>query len=156
MNELGTIGEEAVACREAFKGVEVGSPVWLCHHETFIELLEEPVENRINYILMSKPPGEQARRLREFRPVLGSLPDELNKARAELDKARAECDKADAEWDKAYAEWDRAYAELDKARAEWDKARVEWVKAYAEYMPELTFLHFSECPDTAWNGRSIF
>ena len=69
MKELGTIEEEAAECRKAFEGVEVGAPVWCCHHERLSEVLDEPAENRITYILTSKDRSEQAIRLREFRPV---------------------------------------------------------------------------------------
>ena len=126
--KLKSIEKEAADCLKAFKNFKVGGMVVHCHHEELVEKLSEPANNRINYILMSKPPGEQARRLREFRPVLGSLPDELNKARAE--------------WGKAYAELAKAYAELGKARAELGKA----------YGPHYVRL----CPDSPWDGKTIF
>ena len=70
VKKLGTIEEEAVECRKAFEGVEVGAPVWCCHHEKLTETLEEPAENRIRYILEEKSTKERAIRLREFRPVM--------------------------------------------------------------------------------------
>ena len=128
MKELGTIEQEAADCRAAFANSKVGDAVWLCHHEILCEPLSELPENRIAYILSEKSSNEQARRLREFRPVRGKLP---------------------AEWNKALAEW-------DKALAEWDKARAEWNKALAEFMPQLMALHAKECPDSVWNGQSLF
>src|SRR3990167_10761203 len=68
-NPLKSIEEEAADCRAAFVGAAVGTPVWCCHHERLYEVLEEPAENRIAYILSDKPSFERARRLREFRPV---------------------------------------------------------------------------------------
>ena len=177
MKELGTIEQEAADCRAAFANSKVGDAVWLCHHGMLCEPLSELPENRISYILSSKSRNEQARRLREFRPVRGKLPAEwdkanaelakaraewdkayaeLAKARAEWDKARAEWDKARAEWAKAGAEWDKAGAEWDKAGAEWDKAKAEWDKAGAEFMPQLMAFHAEECPDSVWNGQSLF
>jgi len=123
---LGTIEEELAACRKRFEGVEVGAFVWCCHHEIELEVLTEPPEKRIDYIMHENSSIERARRLYEFRPVLGKLP-------AELGKARVEWGKAYAEWDKAYDEWDNAYAELGKARVEWGKAYAEWGKACAEW-----------------------
>jgi hypothetical protein len=114
MKELGTIEQEAEDCRAAFANSKVGDAVWLCHHEVLCEPLSELPENRISYILSSKSRNEQARRLREFRPVRGKLP-----------------------------------AELDKAGAEWDKAS-------AECMPQLMALHAEECPDSVWDGQSLF
>src|SRR5271169_6801799 len=129
MKELGTIKQEEADCRAAFVDSKVGDAVWLAHHELLYELLTEPAENRIAYILSSKSRGEQARRLREFRPVRGKLPAEWYNSR-EWYKAYAEWDKADVELDKARAELDKAREldnarELDKARAELDKARAE-------------------------------
>ena len=107
MKELGTIEQEAADCRAAFANSKVGDAVWLCHHGMLCEPLSELPENRIAYILSEKSSNEQARRLREFRPVRGKLP-------AELAKARAEC------------------------------------------MPQLMALHAEECPDSVWNGQSLF
>ena len=64
-----SIAEEAIACREAFRGVSDTAVVWLCHHEKLFEQLTEPAENRIAHILSDKPEHEQALRLRLFRPV---------------------------------------------------------------------------------------
>jgi len=95
---LGTIEEELAACRKRFEGVEVGAFVWCCHHEIELEVLTEPPEKRIDYIMHENSSIERARRLYEFRPVLGKLP-------AELGKARVEWNNASAEWDKAYAKY---------------------------------------------------
>jgi hypothetical protein len=146
---LRTIEQEATACRERFAGVPVGAPVWCCHHDQLAELLIEPVEARIDYILASKAPGEQARRLYEFRPVKEELPAEWHKAYAEWAKADAEWAKADGDRDTALAEWAKAYAELDKADG-------ELAKAYAECKPALEALHHNEVPGSAWDGKSIF
>src|SRR3990167_9045873 len=116
-----------------------------------LEVLMEPVEDRIAYIKVEKPEHERAVRLHAMRPVKGQLPepvlaalswfgkacDERDKARAEWDKASAELDKALAEralaeGEKARDERDKARDERDKARAEWDKASAEWEKARDE------------------------
>jgi len=157
MLELKSIEEEAADCRDALANTQVGDLVWLCHHEVLMERLYEPAENRINYILSSKSTGEQALRLRCFRPVdverlqadaerrkadaeCRKAYAEYRKANAECRKANAECQKANAEWQKAdaerlqaYAEWQKAYAELQKADAERQKAYAEWHKADAEW-----------------------
>jgi len=145
---LKSIAEEEADCRAAFVGIAVGAFVLHCHHNSLLEVLTEPEENRINYILCDKPEAEQALRLRLFRPVSPEhTGPELDKARAELDKAYAELDKARAELDKARAKLDKARAKLDKARAEWAKARAEWAKAGH---------HAAICPGCPWDGTTIF
>ena len=108
---------------------------WHVHHETLIEPLTEPIENRIAYIKQAKPASEVELRLRLLKPVQGELPAALDKARAALDKA---------------------WAALDKARAAHVKARAALDKARAACMPEIEALHAIECPDCPWDGTSIF
>ena len=67
--KLGTIEQEAALCRKAFAKSKIGDPVWCCHHQQLHERLTEPAKNRISFILSSKDVSEQARRLREFRPI---------------------------------------------------------------------------------------
>ena len=191
--KLQSIAKEAAACREACMEAKVGDPMWLLHHELLLEWLTEPVENRIAYILSEKPKREQARRLRELRPVKGPLPKTADAARAEYDAARAKSDaaqakadaawakadaagaKSDAAWAKADAAWAKADAwaksdaagakyaaagaKADAARAKYAAARAKAAAAWAEYdaaRAEITALHLAECPDTTWNGGSIF
>ena len=134
-----------------------------------LEVLMEPVENRIAYIKVEKPEHERAVRLHAMRPVKGQLPepvwaalswfgkarDERDKARAELDKACAEYDKASAEWDKALAEWDKARAEYNKACAEWDKACAKWDKACAAHYSAIMALCAAECADVRWDENGL-
>jgi hypothetical protein len=48
-----------------------GSPIqgWCIHHEEEYENLTEPIGNRIDYILSSKPKPDQACRLMNLRPM---------------------------------------------------------------------------------------
>ena len=126
---LGTIDEEAAACRKAFEGVEVGAPVVHCHHEReWVELLLEPAEHRIRCILVVKPRSEHALRLRLFRPMCipaGEIP--------EWDEALAQCQCARAEYARAWAEYNRTRAEYNRTRAEYNRTRAEYARAWAEY-----------------------
>src|SRR5208282_6698648 len=79
--QLGSIADEAAACRKAFARIKTGAWVVHCHHETLFEKLTESAENRIAYILSSKPEHEQALRLRLFRPI----PQTVGKRCAPLD-----------------------------------------------------------------------
>ena len=152
--KLGTIKEEAAACRAAWASHPKAKYGTHIHHEIVAENLTEPIENRIAYILSGKPKHEQALRLRLMRPVAAAALAEYDKAKAaawadynkveaaalaEYDKVRAA---ALAEYDKvaaaAWAEYDKvaapALAEYDKVRAaalaEYDKVRAA---ALAEY-----------------------
>jgi len=182
--KVGTIEEEATLCRAAFAGSKVGDMAWCVHHSMLCEPLTEPAESRIQYILAGKPEEERARRLHEMRPVKGKLPAELDAAYAELDAARAKLDAIRAEWAAAGDKWYAAYAELDAACAKWVAARAKWNAACDKwnaagaeldaacakwnaacdkwnaagdkYKPVLEALHVVECPDSTWNGTSIF
>jgi multidrug resistance efflux pump len=133
---------------------------WHVHHDTLLEPLTEPIQNRIEYIKTEKAKYETEKqielRLRLLRPLIGPLPEKWDKAEAEWDKAEAEWDKAEAELDKARAEWAKAVAELSKARAERDKAEAELDKAEAQHKIEIEALHKKECPNCPWDGSSIF
>jgi hypothetical protein len=147
-----------------------------------LEPLEEPVENRIDYIKQHKSSNEIGLRLELLRPVQGKLPNEVAEAgkayaeagKAEAGKAHAEAWKAHAEAWKAHAEAGKAYAETWKAHAEAGKAYDEAGKAYDEawnaydearkaydeatmrYRPKLEALHQQECLDCPWDGKTIF
>ena len=102
---------------------------WCLHHRQLIESLEEPVENRIAYILSSKSLGEQSCRFLNLRPMSLTSIKVRNAAQAEYGKV---CDPAQAEYDKVC---DPAWAEYGKVR---DAA------------------HSVDVPNHTWNGTSIF
>jgi hypothetical protein len=167
VKELGTIEEEAVECRKAFEGVEVGSPVWCCHHEKLTETLEEPAENRIRYILEEKSTKERAIRLREFRPVMDvelwkTLYADYQAKLAPLDADyQAKRDLLYDDYSAKLAPLDADYqAKLAPLDADYEAKRD---LLYADYSAKrallyayLEVLHLAEYPDTAWNGKSIF
>jgi tetratricopeptide (TPR) repeat protein len=127
------------ACEAANKNVKVGDEVWHLHHQQLHEMVNEPIQNRIDYIMKHKPEHERITRLEWLRPVLFlEVPREkawaaYDKARAAYDKARAAYDKARAAYDKARAAYKKAWAAYDKARAAYDKARAAYNKAWAPY-----------------------
>ena len=112
--KLGSIKDEAEACRVAFKNVPVGALVIHCHHEKLLQFLTEAAENRIAYIIYSKSQHEQALRLHLFRPVnIELLPKKLQ-------EAYAESQKADAEWQKAF---EKIHLEICE-NCPWDGATI--------------------------------
>ena len=170
--KLGSIEEEATACRKAFENVAVGSLVVHCHHESLFEYLEEPAENRISYILSSKSQHEQALRLHLFRPVNSKL---LPKKRQEADAKRQEADakwqeayakrqeayakwrEADAKWQEADAKWQEADAKRQEADAKRQEADAKWREAYAKRQEaDAKRLHIRICKGCPWDGDTIF
>lgn len=100
---------------------------WHVHHDTLTEGVLGSIEERIAYIKEFKPASEQETRLRLLKPVQGTLPREIVKARA-------------------------AYV---KARAAYDKARAAYDKALIDHREEIEALHKEECPSCPWNGSTI-
>jgi len=133
------IRQEADACREACKHCKVGDVMQHIHHEKWLEILTEPIEKRIAFILANKTPPEQAERLRRLRPFNREKAEadwkkaeaDWRKAYADWKKAEADWKKAEADWKKAYADWKKAEADLKKADADWKKACADWKKACA-------------------------
>jgi hypothetical protein len=129
------IPAEASACRAAWKDMPVGTMAWHCHHEALSEVLTEPAENRIAYILSDKPKHEQALRLRLFRPAPTLAP-----AWAEYNRVQVP----------ALAEYNRVNA---PAWAEYNRVNAQ---AWAEYKRVEAAEHANCCPDCPWDGHTIF
>ena len=72
-----------------------GDWVWHVHHDILLQRLNEPIENRVDYIKSTKPKSEIPIRLRLLRPAKG-----LGKT-------------------EAYAKWEEAYAKWEEADAKW-------------------------------------
>ena len=120
--KLLSIDQEEALCRAAFLAHPEAIFAWCRGHLSLIDPLSpQGWVDRIIDILTIKPKREQARRLHEFRPVIGELPEALVRAWAEVDRA-----------------W------------------PAYVRARADAMPLLEALHRVECPDSAWDGVSIF
>jgi hypothetical protein len=144
--KLKSAEKEAADCLKAFKNFKVGGYVVHCHHEVLYEVLNEPAENRVNYILKEKPKKEQALRLRLFRPVTGSAWAEYQKVTG---SAWAEYEKVTGS---AWAEYEKvkgpAWAEYEKVKG----------PAWAEYEKVKGPAHKLICKakDCPWNGKTIF
>ena len=106
------IQQAADACREACKNSKVGDVMQHIHHEQWLEVLTEPIDNRIAFILANKTPCQQAERLRRLRPF------NWKKADADWKKADDDLKKACADWKKAEADLKKAYDDLKKADAD--------------------------------------
>jgi hypothetical protein len=159
---LGTIEQEAADCRKAFEGIEVGAPVWCCHHSKLAEALEEPAENRISYILSAKDVRERALRLKEFRPIKGV--GRYADYKAKLAPLYADYE---AKLAPLYADYKAKLAALyadyeAKLAALYADYKAKLAALYADYEAKLAALyadvmalHMEECPDTTWTERGI-
>ena len=149
---LQSIEQEAADCRKAFANSKIGDPVWLCHHSQLFEVLTEPAEERISYILSYKPETEQALRLREFRPMLHperytDYWDKLKPLHTDYD---AKCNALHTD------HWDKRDALYTDYRDKRDALYADYRTKRAPLDAKMTALHKQEYPDTTWNGTDLF
>ena len=62
------INQALAECRAAFAANPDSKSAWCCHHSILWELLTEPYEKRISYILSDKPESDHLVRFQNFRP----------------------------------------------------------------------------------------
>jgi len=136
-------------CRQAWEAHPDATWAWCLHHGVMLELLIEPYQARIAYILKRKPKHEQVTRLNNFRPVVSKLPIKVIKAGEALGKARKAYNKAL----EAYVEATEAY---NKARKAYDKAWDAYMEAILANTTKLQALHTKDVPHHTWNGTDIF
>ena len=130
---LGTIAEEAAACRAAFAARPRARYAAHVHHEAAVEALTESVEERIAYILARKPADEQALRLHCLRPIT------VRQWRAYRAAERPA-------WE-AYTAAVAAWETYEAAMAAWEIDEAVERAAHDAICP------VAECP---WDGRTIF
>ena len=156
---------------------------WHVHHKVLLEWCYSYNE-RASYISEQKREDQKETRLRLFKPVRGTLPQEVVEAGRVLDKAWHAYDEAGRASDKAWHAYNRAgrasdevwqaynrarraYVEAGQVRVEADraynKAQQVYNKAWRVYdearrnnMPAIEALHKEECHDCPWNGKTIF
>ena len=172
---LGSIEDEASACRKAFEQVHVGTWVVHCHHEIPFERLTEPAENGIACILSSKPENEQALRLSLFRPLPQTVAEKLAPLDADYEAKRASLD-ADyrakvapmaADYEAKRASLDADYrAKLAPLDADYEAKRASldadyqaklWPPLTADLEAEWAPIHRETCiAGCPWDGKTIF
>jgi hypothetical protein len=146
--KLGTIEQEAAACRTRWVGHGIGTLAVHLHHGIPFEMLTKLAEERITYILKEKTEDERALRLRCFAPVdLAKFP---------------KLQKANAEWLRARAALQGDYAECKQIAAAWtwQKAKFAWEQANVALEEICAAIpHAKLCPlgsDCPWDGKTIF
>jgi len=144
--------EKAVAaCRKAFPNPRnkawIGKWAWCCHHSVRLEVLSDPPENRIIYILRHKKIGELVTRLNNFRPV-SEMPERLSRLGAAKAKALKACNKF-----------------IDSHRFIPTKTALTYSRAYNLYHKAMKTYsisiaigqaHSKDVPKHTWNGKNIF
>ncbi len=138
-----------------------------CHHDILFEFVYN-YDERVRFILDSKPKGEQELRLKLFQMI----PDELIPGKGSPEW-EAYCKAGEVHY-KAWEAYDKAWEAYDKAREVCYKtAKVCYkalevcyktgkvcYKARAVYCKkhhkELEKLHTNLCPDCPWDGKTIF
>ena len=108
---------------------------WHIHHDTLMEPLIEPIENRIEYIKGNKPKNEIELRLKLLKPVEGELPKEFIEAWQKYREARQKYEEARQKYEEA---WQKCVEERDG--------------------PQIFALHEKECPNCPWDEerKTIF
>jgi len=124
---------------------------WHVHHEVLIEWCFDYNERAL-YICTQKPKNEQEIRLRLFRPVKGTLPQEVIEAGQALIEAGQAYDKA---W-RAYWAYNETLQAYDKAWRACHEAGQAYDEALRKNMPAIKALHREECPNCPWDGKTIF
>src|SRR5208283_4647534 len=111
-----TIGQAELECRSAWLAHPKAKYGWCVHHDTELEVLTEPIENRILFIVKEKPKNQLIVRLDNLRPVLSTKAIKAQKA-----------------YDKATAPAWKAYEEvLASARKTYEEAKATAWKVYEE------------------------
>ena len=137
MIEPRTVKQAETECRIAWEAHPEAEYGWCIHHDTEIERLMEPIENRIDYILKYKPEKERITRLDNLRPVLS----------IEVISARKAYEEATAPAGKVYEE------ATAPARKAYEEATAPAWKVFEEAIAPA---HRQDVPNHTWNGKSIF
>ena len=129
---------------------------WHVHHNVLIELLTEPIENRIKYIKKFKPKNEIELRLKLLKVVKGELPKEFVEAWQKYYETWQEYVEVWQKYDKAKQKYDEIWQEYDEARQKHNEAWHEYIEVCKKYESQILALHEKECPNCSWNGKTIF
>ena len=129
---------------------------WHVHHNVLIELLTEPIENRIKYIKKFKPKNEVKLRLKLLKVVKGELPKEFVEAWQKYYETWQEYVEVWQKYDKAKQKYDEIWQEYDEARQKHNEAWHKYIEVCKKYESQILALHEKECPNCSWNGKTIF
>jgi len=128
---------------------------WHVHHDRLLEWCYSYNE-RASYISEQKREDQKETRLRLFKPVRGTLPQEVVEAGQAYVEAGQISNKA---WRVYYKtgqfrdkEW-RAYVKAEQAHSRAWRALDE---ALRKNMPAIEALHRKECHNCPWDGKTIF
>ena len=149
---LKSIAEETADCIAAwhpYRDKWEGQYAHFYRHTVPLEILIEPPQSRIDYILLHKPTGEQAARLRNFRPMRLKVPAALDKVPSVLVQAH-----------KDYVQARRVRFDGDsgliQAERAFFSARRDYNQALSVAYDETAALHDKDWPCHTWDGKTMF
>lgn len=145
---------------------EIGhTMVLFCHHEIFAEMLQYPIEERLEHIIDTKPEDEWVTRLTWIQPYIPNkrmeaLDSELNLICTEYVRIVKELrvfrheelepsDPLSGVYGRVLERIGSFSKELDKWSKRFDKFSIKWCDVY-----ESIFM--AEHPECPWNGRTLF
>ena len=129
--------------------------VWHVHHEVILEALTEPIENRMEFIMVHKPVDEQSLRLRLMKPVTGKVPDPVMVAGKRVVEAANALNKSRMSY--LYEPTsDVLYSQLLADREVFDHTNTDFIQVLAGHEEAIKALHAVECLDCPWDGHTIF
>ena len=128
---------------------------WHVHHEMLLEWCYG-YDERKQYIQTNKPDHEIDTRLRLFKTVMGSLPEEVVTAEEAYVKAEEAHNKAWEAYITAGEVYDKAWKAYITAEEAYVKAGEALVKALQNNWAKIEELHRKECPNCPWDGHTIF
>lgn len=148
--------------------------VLFCHHNCFANYLDRPIEERVNFIINTKPALEVIERLSWIQPYLGHpkmkvLDITWKKTYTIYKESCTRLEKAYKLWRKAHlvyhqtyssykkvcAARNKAYPGYKKADAACTKASTMQQKAYKMWEKAYTPIFMSEHPDCPWDGKTL-
>jgi len=135
--------------------------LWWCQgHDIKLAALREPPAARAEVIRNLKLAHEQEVRLRAMRPVLGTLPPEVQEAAQALEKTdRARDEAFQAWWEVSQARQgtDRiqVYRIWEKAYQVWEEASRAWQEILYTHRAEIEALFALECADVPWGPEGL-
>jgi hypothetical protein len=147
-------------CLAAFAANQDAKSAWCCHHEKLWEVLTEPYEKRIAYILIEKPKSEHLLRFRNFRPcsqhdTVKPLQDAYNAQVNSLQDAYdAQVKPLQDAYNAQVKPLQDAYNAQVKPLRDACNAQVNSLRDACN--AQVKSLYQADVPKGTWNGTSIF
>jgi len=141
---------------------------WHIYHNQLLSFSDN-IRKRIEYIKQCKPECELKRRLELLKPVRGKLPRAITELGEAWEKTRIAYEKAWIAVQEAWMTHPKVREACERGQMTYEEALTAYITkvAYAKageayhkiiraYQVEVKALHAKECPNSPWDGRTIF